>query len=118
MPKLSKQKRHLQNLNQQNLTLKIFKIITNFDHEYLPEIHKILTSITNNTREEEMFQSIREMPEQQKANALKLFDTMRNPRGKHANEIISPYLQKKALEFITEHPKNQVKKLKAENIEL
>ncbi|CAG8657916.1 24852_t:CDS:2 [Dentiscutata erythropus] len=43
---------------------------------------------------------------------------MQNPRGKHANEIISPYLQKKALEFITEHSKNQVKKLKAENIEL
>ncbi|CAG8575719.1 3481_t:CDS:2 [Dentiscutata erythropus] len=43
---------------------------------------------------------------------------MRNPRGKHANEIISPYLQKKALEFITEYPKNQAKKLKAENIEL
>src|SRR5689334_1280280 len=118
MPKLPKQKCHLQNLNQQKLTLKIFNLITKFDHEYLPNIHKILTSITNNTREKEMFQSIREMPESQKANALRLFDTMRNSKGKHANEIILPYLQKKALEFITEHPKNQAKKLKAENIEL
>ena len=46
-----------------------------------------------------------------------LFNSMRNPKGKHANKIISSYLQKKALDFIKD-PKNQIKKLKAENIEL
>ena len=118
MPKLPKQKRHLKKLeSQKNKVQKIFKIITEFDHESLPKIHKILTDIANDTREEEMFQSIREMPEPEKANALLLFNSMRNPKGKHANKIISPYLQKKALDFIKD-PKNQIKKLKAENIEL
>ncbi|CAG8822547.1 13561_t:CDS:1, partial [Racocetra fulgida] len=66
---------------------------------------------------EEMFQSIREMPKPEKANALMLFNSMRNQKGKHANKIISPYLQKKALDFIM-NSKNQIKKLKAENIKL
>ncbi|CAG8518986.1 10609_t:CDS:1, partial [Cetraspora pellucida] len=58
------------------------------------------------------------MSEPQKANMLKLFNLMQNPKGKHANEIISLYLQKKALNFIMDYPKNQVKILKAENIKL
>ncbi|CAG8664485.1 28280_t:CDS:2 [Dentiscutata erythropus] len=118
MPKLLKQKCHLKKLeSQKNKVQKIFKIITEFDHESLSKIHKILTDITNDTREEEMFQSIHEMPEPEKAKALLLFNSMRNPKGKHTNKIISPYLQKKALDFIKD-PKNQIKKLKAENIEL
>ncbi|CAG8747150.1 11860_t:CDS:1, partial [Cetraspora pellucida] len=58
------------------------------------------------------------MSEPQKANMLKLFNSMRNLKGKHANEIILPYLQKKAFNFITDYPKNQVKILKVKNIKL
>ncbi|CAG8525232.1 2859_t:CDS:1, partial [Gigaspora rosea] len=53
-----------------------------------------------NANEEQMFQSICNMPEKQKANALNLFNIMRYPKGRHANEIISPYLQKKHLNLL------------------
>ncbi|CAG8555384.1 18726_t:CDS:2, partial [Gigaspora rosea] len=120
MPKLSKQKRHLTySRSQRNEIQKISKIITQIDHESLPKIRQILTNITKKAKEEEMFQTIRDMPEPQKTYALKLFNSMRYPRGKHVNEIISPYLQKKALDIITNHQKSQINNnLIAENAEL
>ncbi|CAG8714781.1 5854_t:CDS:1, partial [Cetraspora pellucida] len=69
MSKLPKQKHYLKILeSQKNKIQKIFKIITEFDHESLSKIHKILTNIVNDTQEEEIFQSIREMPKPEKAN--------------------------------------------------
>ena len=65
-----------------------------------------------------MFQTIHDMPEQQKTYALKLFNSMRYPSGKHANKIISPYLQKKALEIITNCQKSWINNLIAKNAEL
>ncbi|CAG8842122.1 13708_t:CDS:1, partial [Gigaspora margarita] len=76
--------------------------------------------------EERMFQTICNMPKKQKANALNLFNIMRYPKGRHANEIISPYLQKKAFEFVTKNLyqrsdkdlNNENAKLKTENKKL
>ncbi|CAG8491305.1 9094_t:CDS:2 [Racocetra fulgida] len=97
MPKLSKQKRHLYSQFQR---IGIQKILEKIDNDSLPIVHNTLTNIAIGAPEEGMFQSI--------PNALKLFTSMRNPKGKHANEIISPYMQKKALDFIMDPPKNQV----------
>ncbi|CAG8467049.1 6264_t:CDS:2 [Racocetra fulgida] len=41
------------------------------------------------SQKEEIFNNIREMPELQMKNALNLIESMRNPKGKHKNEIIS-----------------------------
>ncbi|CAG8595288.1 2967_t:CDS:2, partial [Racocetra fulgida] len=96
----------------------IHKIIPQIDSDLIPQIHKTLTNVVNHTKDEEIFQSIREITESQKTNTLKLFTSMRNPKGKHVNQVISPYLQKQALDFITDPQKGQVKKLKVKNAEL
>ncbi|CAG8740409.1 14529_t:CDS:2, partial [Racocetra fulgida] len=41
-----------------------------------------------------------------------------NPKGKYTNEVISSYMQKQALDFITDPQKGQSKKLKVENTKL
>ncbi|CAG8634954.1 19247_t:CDS:2, partial [Racocetra fulgida] len=104
--------------SQQNEMQQIYKIISQLDPEFLPKIRQILTNIVNHTKEEEIFHTIRELQEPQKKNALKLIELMRNPKGKHKNEIISIYRQKKALEYITDKHKNQVESLKVENARL
>ncbi|CAG8767769.1 10490_t:CDS:1, partial [Ambispora leptoticha] len=93
---------------------KINKLIPQINPESLPNIREILTNTINHSREEEIFHNIRKMPKLQKNNALNLIESMQNPKGKHKNEIISVYLQRKALEFITDNRKN----LKADNAKL
>ncbi|CAG8520883.1 16203_t:CDS:1, partial [Racocetra fulgida] len=88
--------------SQRDQIQQIYKIIPQIDPKSLPQTHKILTNVMNHEKEEEIFQTIREMPESQKMNALKLPELMRNHKGKYKNEIISVYHQKKALEFITD----------------
>ncbi|CAG8688577.1 3974_t:CDS:1, partial [Cetraspora pellucida] len=115
MPKSSKQKSHLMYARtQKDKIQQIYKIIPQIDSKSLPQTHKILTNIVTHEKEKEIFQTIREMPESQKRNALKLTEIMRNPKGKHKNEIISVYQQKKALEFITDtsNRKNHIEFLK------
>ncbi|CAG8754703.1 8771_t:CDS:1, partial [Racocetra fulgida] len=92
-------------------------MIPQIDPKSNPNIRKIITNTLNHSHEEEIFNNIREMPELQKKNMLNLIETMQNPKGKHKNEIISVYLQNKALECITDSRKNLVV-LKAENTNL
>ncbi|CAG8749253.1 13084_t:CDS:1, partial [Racocetra fulgida] len=98
----------------------IYNIIPQIDPKFLPQIYKIITNIVNHTKEEKVFQTIRKMPEPQNKNALKLIELIRNPKGKHKNEIISVYLQKKAFEFITDlsNHKNFIESLKTKNANL
>jgi len=48
----------------------------------------------------ELIKIIKSLPDFQVERALFLLTTMVYPKGKHAGEILSPYLQKKAYEFI------------------
>src|SRR5271170_5812964 len=112
MPKLSKQRQHLHQLTlnrQKNTQLNaIHKILSEMDEVTLTHIQNILSKLSKNDRilkvdskEEHVFQQIHDLQEPQKSYALKLFDTMRYPKGKIKGDIISIYLQKKALKSIT-----------------
>ncbi|CAG8543819.1 935_t:CDS:2 [Racocetra fulgida] len=70
--------------SQQNEVQQIYNIIPQIDSEFLSQIHQIIINVINHTKEEE------------------LVELMQNLKGKHKNEIISVYFQKKALEFITD----------------
>lgn len=110
--------------------LKINSIITQIDPKNLPVLERAISDFkeaqSSNTssllnRQETLFNNIRNMTDDSKSNALDLFDNMKYPKGRNQGKIISPHIQKKAIDFLNYglyKKKSTIKDLEEENKEL
>ena len=110
--------------------LKINSIIAQIDPKNLPVLERAISDFkeaqSSNTssllnRKETLFNNIRNMTDDSKSNALDLFDNMKYPKGRNQGKIISPHIQKKAIDFLNYglyKKKSTIKDLEEENKEL
>jgi len=67
-------------------------------YKYINDFSKSQTSIDK--KREKINKYINDLPDDQIFDAQNLLETMVYPKGKHQGEILSPYLQKKAQDFV------------------
>src|SRR6185369_3342254 len=67
-------------------------------YKYINDFSKSQTSIDK--KREKINKYINDLPDDQIFDAQNLLETMVHPKGKHQGEILSPYLQKKAQDFV------------------
>ncbi|CAJ0868710.1 4193_t:CDS:2 [Entrophospora sp. SA101] len=110
--------------------LKINSTIAQIDPKNLPVLEHAISDFkeaqSSNTSsllncQETLFNNIRNMTDDSKSNALDLFDNMKYPKGRNQGKIISPHIQKKAIDFLNYglyKKKSTIKDLEEENKEL
>ncbi|CAJ0877251.1 12759_t:CDS:2, partial [Entrophospora sp. SA101] len=110
--------------------LKINSTIAQINPKNLPVLERAISDFkeaqSSNTSsllncQETLFNNIRNMTDDSKSNALDLFDNMKYPKGRNQGKIISPHIQKKAIDFLNYglyKKKSTIKDLEEENKEL
>ena len=123
-------KKMVQERIEREKVLKISNTITQIDPKDLPVLEQAISNFkeaqSSNTssllnRQETLFNNICDMTDDSKLDALALFDNMRYPKGKNQGKIISPYIQKKAIDFINHglyKKKSTIKDLEEKNEEM
>nr|CAG8662748.1 6400_t:CDS:2 [Entrophospora candida] len=125
---------HIKKITQERVkkgkVLKINSTIAQIDPKNLPVLERAISDFkeaqSSNTssllnRQETLFNNIRNMTDDSKSNALDLFDNMKYPKGRNQGKIISPHIQKKAIDFLNYglyKKKSTIKDLEEENKEL
>lgn len=87
-------------------------------------IEEALVSIEESSKEPqrtELISTIRQLPEEELPSANQLISTMRYPKGPNEGKIISPYLQKKTYDYLSQSlykPKSDYYSLQNSNLKL
>ncbi|CAJ0642925.1 16501_t:CDS:2 [Entrophospora sp. SA101] len=125
---------HIKKITQERVkkgkVLKINSTIAQINPKNLPVLERAISDFkeaqSSNTSsllncQETLFNNIRNMTDDSKSNALDLFDNMKYPKGRNQGKIISPHIQKKAIDFLNYglyKKKSTIKDLEEENKEL
>ncbi|CAB5153632.1 hypothetical protein RhiirA5_408885 [Rhizophagus irregularis] len=113
MTRPSKQARHLKkareieaqklNMKRNDKKRKIDEIINKMDEQKLDNTLDLITKLTESSKERiDLISSVQELSEEEVPTANHLIKTMRYPKGPNEGKLISPYLQNKAYEYMSQ----------------
>jgi hypothetical protein len=78
----------------------VHEISFNEPQEIIHETDPLISQNKIEKKRNELIEHVKNLPENQIINAYTLFSTMKYDKGNHCGEIYSPYIQKKAKEFV------------------